>query len=116
MPPVGYVRNSVYLKYEIVYKFWGVKMLNLVDDVLPVSEFRANATSLISQARKTHRPIVLTQHGKTSAVVVGIEEYQEMLETLEYLRKNNEAEQEIAAGKGISHSEAKKAIIARTKR
>lgn len=91
-------------------------MLNLVDDVRPVSEFRANATTLISQARKNHRPILLTQHGKTSAVVVGIEEYQEMLETIEYLRKNNDAEQEIEAGKGVSHHEARKAIYARIKR
>jgi len=90
--------------------------LNLVDDVRPVSEFRANATSLISQARKNRRPIVLTQHGKTSAVVVGIEEYQEMLETLEYLRKNYEAEQDIDAGKGVSHTDAKKTILSRAKR
>lgn len=91
-------------------------MLNLVDDVRPVSEFRANATSLISQARKSRQPIILTQHGKTSAVIVGIEEYQEMLETIDYLRKNNEAEQDIDAGRGVSHGDAKKMILARTKR
>lgn len=91
-------------------------MLNLVDDVLPLSEFRADATNLISKARKNHRPILLTQRGKTSAVVVGIEEYQEMLETLEYLRKNNDAEQDILAGNGLTHGEAKKAIYARAKR
>lgn len=51
-----------------------------------------------------------------SAVVVGIEEYQEMLETLEYLRKNNDAEQDIEAGNGLTHGEARKAIYARIKR
>jgi len=90
-------------------------MLNLVEDVWPVSGFRANTTALISQARKNHRPIVLTQNGKPSAVVIGIEEYQEMLETLDYLQKNSDAEQDIDAGKGVPHGEAKKAILARVK-
>jgi len=105
-----------YILRTDIRNIFGGNMLNLVDDVRPVSEFRANAMSLISQARKNHRPIILTQHGKTSAVVVGIEEYQEMLETLEYLRKNNEAEQDIDAGKGVAHGEARKAIYARAKR
>lgn len=72
--------------------------------------------SMISRTRENHRAIVLTQHGKSAAVVIGVEEYQEMLETIEYLRANNDAEQSIVAGQSLSHAEAKKTILARIRR
>lgn len=88
-------------------------MIDLTQDICPISDFRANAMSMISRARENRHPIVLTQHGKSAAVVLGVEDYQEMLETIEYLKANDEAEQSINSGKGLNHSEAKKAILAR---
>ncbi len=53
--------------------------INLVEDVCPVSEFRADINSMIQKTKTTHRPIVLTQHGKTSAVVMDINDYQRLV-------------------------------------
>lgn len=36
----------------------------LDQDVKPISEFRANAASLVQQVRRTKRPLVITQQGE----------------------------------------------------
>lgn len=40
-----------------------------IEDVELLSEFLANAAGMLRQLRETRRPIVLTEHGKSAAVV-----------------------------------------------
>ena len=75
----------------------------LTSDVKPVSEFRANAAKFVQQVRETRRPLVLTQHGKSAAVLLDVEEYERMLETIELLRDVQEAERQIEAGEVLDH-------------
>ncbi len=58
----------------------------LTSDIKPVSEFRANAAELIERIRSTRRPLVLTQRGHSAAVVLGVEEYENLLEEVELVR------------------------------
>ena len=78
----------------------------LTTDVQPVSEFRANAAKFVQQVRETRRPLILTQHGRSAAVLLDVEEYEEMLDTIELLRDVREAERQIAAGQVVGHDEA----------
>ena len=55
-------------------------------DIKPVSEFRANAAELIDQLRVNRRPLVLTQRGHSAAVLLDVEDFEEMVEELELLR------------------------------
>ncbi len=64
-------------------------------DVKPISEFRANAPSLIEQVHRTKRPLVITQHGKSAAVLMDVQEYEAMLEKLDVLTDIGEAEEDI---------------------
>lgn len=82
-----------------------MKRLQLDKDIQPLSVFRANAASLIEKIRKEHRPLVLTQHGKSSAVLLGVSEYEELIDTIEVLQEVNQARQELEDGKGIPHKE-----------
>lgn len=75
----------------------------LTSDVKPVSEFRANAAKFVQQVRETRRPLVLTQHGKSAAVLLDVEEYERMLETIELLRDVQESERQIEAGEVLDH-------------
>ena len=63
-----------------------MKRIILDKDILSVSDFRANANSLLKQIKKTKRALVLTQHGKSSAVVLDVSEYEHLLEEIELLR------------------------------
>ena len=38
--------------------------LNYAEDIVPLSTFRSDVTRLMSQTRRTHRPIVVTQNGR----------------------------------------------------
>jgi len=76
-------------------------------DIRPVSEFRANAAELIERLRATHRPLVLTQRGHSTAVVLDVSEYERMVEEIEVLRDVRVSEKQISAGKGLSNREAK---------
>jgi PHD/YefM family antitoxin component YafN of YafNO toxin-antitoxin module len=48
---------------------------------------------------------VITQHGKGSAVLLDVNDYEQMIETIEILQEINQAREELAAGKGIPHEE-----------
>jgi len=82
-------------------------------DIQPVTEFRANAAQVIEQVRATGAPVILTQHGRSAAVLLDVEAYEAMIEELELLRDVRTAEAEIAAGKGRSHAAVAKALRGR---
>ncbi len=84
-----------------------MKQIRYSEDIRPLSEFRANAAALIEQVRTTKRPIIITQHGKSSAVVLDVREYEALLDKIEMLQEIRLAESQIQQGRGISHEEAK---------
>jgi prevent-host-death family protein len=84
---------------------------NLSEDVQPVSEFRANAAKFVQRVRETRRPLVLTQHGKSAAVLLDVEEYERMIDTIELLRDVQEAERQIDAGEVVDHDEAMAGLL-----
>lgn len=77
-------------------------------DIQPVTEFRANAAQFIDQVRETGEPIILTQHGRSSAVLLDVNAYEALVDEIELLRDVRLAEDQVAAGKTSSH-----AVVAR---
>ena len=55
-----------------------MQQLVLDKDILPVSEFRTNTAAFLKQIKKTKRPIVLTQHGRSAVVLLDISEYMKL--------------------------------------
>ena len=84
----------------------------LDQDVKPLSEFRANVSTLVQQVRRTKRPLVLTQRGHSAAVLLDVTEYEHLLEEVETLRDIHAAERQIAQGRGISQSRARQRVLA----
>jgi prevent-host-death family protein len=82
-----------------------VQRINLDEDVRPVSEFRQNAAKFVQQVRETHRPLVLTQHGKSAAVLLDVGEYERLMERTEVMDAIRAAEREMDAGLGIPHEQ-----------
>ncbi len=90
--------------------------IELDKDVRPLSEFRANATSFIDQVHKTKRPLVITQHGKSAAVLLDVIEYQLLMEKIELLNDIYVAEKDIKTNKVMSHAKALEAVKKRITR
>jgi antitoxin YefM len=96
----------------------GVKMerIELDKDIKPISEFRANATNLIDQVNKTKRPLVITQHGKSSAVLLDVKEYEALLDKIELLSDLAEAEEDIKNKRIYSNEKIREMLGKRTKK
>ncbi len=90
--------------------------LILDEDVKPLSEFRANVTTCISQVRRTKRPVVITHHGKSAAVLLGVSEYEGLMQKMEVLEDIRVAETQLSHGKGVSHDVALKKVLSRVTR
>ena len=88
-----------------------MQRIRLDQDIKPLSEFRANVTTFIDEMKRNKRPIVITQHGKSSAVMLGVAEYEQMLEKLELLSDIQIAETQLSADKGLSHESAKSQVL-----
>ncbi len=89
-----------------------MKRLALHQDVRPLSEFRANATAFLQQVKDTRRPLVITQHGRSAAVLLEVSEYEEMVDKIELLQEILAAENELREGKGVAQKTAKKQVLA----
>ncbi len=72
-----------------------------IPQIVPITDLRQDATSIVERASTTAEPIVITQRGRPAAVMVGIETYERSQHELELLRLLARGEKEIAAGRGF---------------
>jgi len=93
-----------------------VSKLRPTRDIQPVTEFRANAAQFIEQVRETGAPMILTQHGRSAAVLMDVDSYESMMDELALLRDVRESESQIAAGKVVNHDTVAKRLRARLHR
>jgi len=92
-----------------------MKRLQLDEDIQPLSEFRANIGAYIEKVKKTKRPLVITLHGKSAAVMMDVTEYEGLIEKLELLSDIQTAETQLSQGKGVLHKDAKQQVLERLK-
>ncbi len=81
------------------------------EDIRPLSEFRAEVASFVKHIHETRRPMVLTQRGRGVAVLMDVNEFELMQERLEILEDIYRAEEQLAAGGGVSHEEARARVL-----
>jgi antitoxin YefM len=82
-------------------------------DVRPVTEFRANTSAVIEQMHSTGRPVILTQHGRSAAVLLDPSVYEGLIDEVELLRDLAISEAQIAAGQVVPHDEVVRRMRAR---
>jgi len=90
-----------------------MQRLKVDQDIKPLSEFRAGVVSFFQQIRETKRPLVITQHGKGIGVLLDVQEYEEMQNTIELLQDVHKSVGQIKEGIGVEHSEAKEQVLNR---
>ena len=86
------------------------------EDVQPLSAFRANAAGFLDQVRMTKRPLVITQHGRSTAVVLDVDAYEALVEEVELIRDIRRAKEELERREGIPHDEVVADLRARASR
>lgn len=72
------------------------------EDVVPLSDLKANPDKVIDRVQESHRPVLLTSHGRGVAVVQGLEDYEKTLEELRFVK---------AVAQGVMVSEAQGKVV-----
>ena len=84
--------------------------IDLVHDVVPLSEFRNSLTECIARTRRTHRPILVTQNGKSTTVMFSVEDFERMRETFEIAEDIRISEAEIERGEVLTAAEVEASL------
>ena len=58
-----------------------------VNNIRPLTDFRNNMKEYIKELNRSKKPILLTQHGKSAAVLLHAEKFQEMQDQIEFMRR-----------------------------
>lgn len=80
-------------------------------NILPISTVKRDFLRLIKQVEEESSPIVITRDGRAAGVLMSVEEYEGILETMELLKDPNfldrlkEAEEDLKAGRVHSFDE-----------
>lgn len=74
--------------------------MSAMPNIVPISELRQDASSIVKHASTTGDPVFITQHGRASAVLVSAGTYERTQRELEILRILAQGEADIQAGVG----------------
>lgn len=87
---------------------------------LSVADARANFSKLVESASATHERFEVTRNGARVAVLLGADDYDSLIETLEILgdaelmAKIHEGERDLAEGRTYSEAEVRAALSNRS--
>lgn len=56
-------------------------------NIKPLTDFRNHIKKYIEELNTTKKPIVLTQHGRSAAVIIDADKFQEMQDQIEFMKK-----------------------------
>ena len=71
-----------------------------LSNIIPVSDLRQGAAKLLKQLQKDQEPLVITQRGRASAIILGVGAYEKLEQEREILKLLAKGEKEIDAGIG----------------
>lgn len=74
--------------------------MGTLPDIIPISDLRQDAAGIIKRVAATGEPVVITQRGRASAVLVSAEAYERTQYENGLLRVLARGDAEIAAGLG----------------
>ena len=76
-----------------------------IPNIIPITDLRQDATAIVKRAIASREPLVITQRGRATAVLVSMDAYKHSQHELEILRLLARGEKEIEAGKGYELDE-----------
>ncbi len=78
-----------------------MRPIQIAEDIVPLSRFKARASQLFRKLHRGQRPLVITQNGQPAAVLITPQEYDRLCEHGRFLE---------AVNRGIADSEAGRLI------
>ncbi len=82
-----------------------MKDLQISEDILPVGEFKTQASRVLRRLQKTKRPFVITQNGRPAAVLLTPEEFDRLNAHARFIEAVDEGLADSNAGRLIDDAE-----------
>ena len=76
-----------------------------VPDIIPITDLRQDAAAALKRVKSSRQPVVITQRGRATAVLLSLEAYERSEHERQILRLLARGEQEIKAGRGFDLDE-----------
>ncbi len=73
--------------------------MKLSETVKPISYFKTHASEIIRDISESRSPVIITLNGEARAVIQGINEYEELQESLALLKILAQSKKSLEAGK-----------------
>ncbi|MCU0597643.1 MAG: type II toxin-antitoxin system Phd/YefM family antitoxin [Desulfobacterales bacterium] len=71
-----------------------------LSNIIPISDLRQDTAKLLKQLNKNKEPLIITQRGRATAVMIGVEAYEKSEHEKELLMLLAKGEREIELGEG----------------
>jgi prevent-host-death family protein len=85
-------------------------MINLVEDIKPISYVKAHTADVFRQVEEKNNPVVITQNGEAKAVLMNVNYYQNIMNAINLLKIVSIGENDIKNGRVLSEEEMDKKI------
>jgi len=85
-------------------------MLNLAKDIRPISYIKAHSAEILKQVEEKKTPIVITQNGEAKAILLDINSYQNIIDSINLMKIISIGEDDIKNGRFVTHEELDKKI------
>jgi prevent-host-death family protein len=93
-----------------------MRVLQVSENFVPVSEFKAQAADWLRKTGETGAPVVITQNGKPAGVLLSPRAFDELTERARFVDAVTEGLADVDAGRVRSHARVKAQVKARFRR
>lgn len=69
--------------------------ISLKEDINSVSYFKSNFNQILDKMGENHRPMILTQNGKSAGVFLDIKTWENLIKKIQVLKMINEGERSL---------------------
>ncbi len=80
------------------------------EDIVPISDLKLNPGKIVKQLQEVHRPVVLTNRGRSVAVIQALQDYESNMEERAFMKAVVKGMVDLEEGREISLVDAKKRL------
>jgi prevent-host-death family protein len=84
-----------------------VMSIKFSEDLVPLTDLKANPGRVVKHAAEVHRPVLLTSRGRGVAVVQSVSDYEKAEEERDFMRAVVAGLADLEAGREVSLNEAR---------
>jgi len=90
--------------------------LQVAQDIIPIGELKAHLSERIRTLKVRRRPLVVTQNGRATAVLLSPEEFDRLTQQERFVAAVNEGLAQVERNETVSHDEAQRVLRERLAR